>query len=144
VQFNHFKVSGGIMARKITAIRKYRPEIKRERTKQTRQVVEDIAQRTGLNEGEIRFVVYELRDDILMAHRDGQAVKVEGLGTFTPTIRMDGSLDILFRPEPDMLRQLNDPTRFYAKILNKSNIGKSADALITQWNTEHPDDLVEE
>ena len=127
------------MAKKITAIRKYRPEIRREPTKQTQQLVEDIAQRTGLNEGEIRFVVYELRDAILMAHRHGQAVKVEGLGTFTPTIHMDGILDILFRPEPDMLRQLNDSTKFYAKILNKSNIGKSADELITKWNEEHPD-----
>ena len=131
------------MAKKITAIRKYRPELKRERTRQTPQIVEDIARTTGLNEGEIRFVVYELRDAILMAHHHGQAVKIEGLGTFTPTMRVDGDLDILFRPEPDMLRQLNNPTMLYAKILNKKNIGKSADQLIEQWNKEHPDDLVE-
>ena len=131
------------MAKKITAIRKYRPEIKREATKQTPQLVEDIAMRTGLNEGEIRFVVYELRDAILDAHRHGQAVKIDGLGTFTPTIRMDGSLDILFRPEADMLRQLNDTTKFYAKILNKSNIGKSVDDLAAQWNLEHPDDPID-
>jgi hypothetical protein len=131
------------MAKKITAIRKYRPEIERQRTRQTPQLVEDIARTTGLNEGEIRFVVYELRDAILMAHHLGQAVKIEGLGTFTPTIRVDGNLDILFRPEPDMLRQLNDPTRLYTKILNKKNIGKSADELIAKWNQEHPDDLVE-
>lgn len=131
------------MAKKIRAIRKYRPEIGREPTKQTRRVVEEIAQRTGLNEGEIRFVIYEVRDVILMAHRNGQAVKIEGLGTFTPTLRMGGDLDILFRPEADMLRQLNDTTKFYAKILNKSNIGKSGDDLIAQWNKEHPDDPVE-
>jgi hypothetical protein len=78
-----------------------------------------------------------------MAHRQGQSVKIEGLGTFTPTVRMDGSLDILFRPDADMLRQLNDPTRFHAKILNKSNIGKSGDELIAQWNKEYPNDPVE-
>jgi len=131
------------MAKKITVIRRYRPEIKRERTRQTWQVVEDIARGTSLNEGSIRFVVYELRDAILRAHRIGQAVKIEGLGTFTPTIRVDGSLDILFRPNPDMLKQLNDRTKFYAKILNKANIGKSADELVAQWNAEHPDDPVE-
>lgn len=130
------------MARKITAIRKYRPEIRRERTRQTREIVEDIARRTGLNEGEIRFVVYELRDAILTAHGHGQAVKIEGLGTFTPTLRMSGELDILFRPDVDMLRQLNDPTRLYAKILNKANIGKSAEDLVAQWNEEHPEDPV--
>lgn len=131
------------MAKKIAAIRKYCPEIERQPTQQTAQVVEDIARRTGLNEGEIRFVVYELRDDILIAHRLGQAVKIEGLGTFTPTIRMDGSLDIIFRPDVEMLRQLNNSTQFRAKILNKSNIGKSADELVAQWNKEHPDDPVE-
>ena len=131
------------MAKKITAIRRYRPEIKRGPTLQTRQLVEDMARRTSLNEGSIRFVVYELRDAILGAHRTGQAVKIEGLGTFTPTIRLDGSLDFLFRPDPDMLRQLNDRGKFYAKILNKANIGKSAEELVAQWNMEHPDDPVE-
>jgi hypothetical protein len=131
------------MARKITAIRKYRPEIKRVRTRQTRHLVEDIARTTGLNEGTIRYVVYELRDAMLMAHRTGQAVKIEGLGTFTPTIRMDGNFDILFRPDVEMLRQLNN-SDFYATILNKANIGKSAQELVAQWNKEHPDDLVEE
>jgi hypothetical protein len=57
------------MAKRITAIRAYRPEIERERTLQTAQIVEDIAQGTSLNEGSIRFVVYELRDAILKAHR---------------------------------------------------------------------------
>jgi hypothetical protein len=43
-----------------------------------------------------------------------------------------------------MLRQLNDRTKFYAKILNKANIGKETDELVAQWNTEHPDNPVEE
>jgi HU domain fused to wHTH, Ig, or Glycine-rich motif len=130
------------MASRITAIRKYRPEIKRLNTMQTPELVEVIAQRTNLNEGEIRENVYELRDAILMAHKRGQAIKVEGLGTFTPTIRMDGRLDILFRPDPRLLDQLNNTENFYAAILNKANIGKSARDLITQWNKEHPDDPV--
>lgn len=132
------------MARKITAIRAYRPEIKREPTRQMRQVVEDMARGTGLSAGGIHHVLYALRDALLMAHRVGQAVKLDGLGTFTPTIRMDGSLDILFRPEVDLLNELNDPARFHAKILNKSNIGRSADELVAQWNQAHPDDPVEE
>ena len=132
------------MAKKITAIRRYKPEIERERTRQTRHLLEDMTQSTGLSAGQILHVVTELRDAILMAHRHGQAVKVESLGTFTPVIRMGGDLDILFRPDPDLLRQLNNPVKFYGKILNKSNIGKSSDDLITQWNKEHPDDPVEE
>jgi hypothetical protein len=132
------------MAKKITAIRKYRPEIKLERTRQTSEIIDDMSRRTTLGAGSIRNVVYELQDAILMAHHRGQAVKIEGLGTFTPTIRMDGSLDILFRPDPDMLRQLNDRSQLRAKILNRANIGKSADDLVAQWNAEHPDNPVEE
>jgi len=132
------------MARKITAIRKYRPEIERGKTRQMPQIIRQIARDTSLNEGSIRFVIYELRDVILEAHRAGQAVKFEGLGTFTPTIRMDGELDILFRPDPAMLRDLNDRTQFGAKILNRANIGKTADDLAAQWNVEHPADLVDE
>ena len=132
------------MAKKITAIRSYRPEIKRMQTLQTQHLVEGMSRSSSLNEGTIRFVVYELRDAILKVHRTGQAAKIEGLGTFTPTIRLDGSLDVLFRPDPDMLRQLNDRGKFYAKILNKANIRKTADELVAQWNKEHPDDPVEE
>jgi hypothetical protein len=132
------------MARKITAIRRYRPEIQRKRTRQTPEIIEDMCRSTTLSRGVIRNVVAQLQEALIDNFHEGRAVKFEGLGTFTPTIRMDGSLDVLFRPEPDMLRQLNDRTRFKAKILNRSSIGKSADDLIAQWNAEHPEDPVEE
>jgi hypothetical protein len=41
---------------------------------------------------------------------------------------------ILFRAHVDMLRQLNDLTKFHTKILNKTNIGKSSEELIAHWN----------
>jgi predicted histone-like DNA-binding protein len=130
------------LAAKITAIHTYRPELERVRTMQNQELVEVIAQRTSLSEGEIHHVVYSLRDVLLTAHRAGQAVKVEGLGTFTPTIRK-GRLDIDFRPDVSLLEQLNDMARIYTNILNKENLGKSADELVELWNLEHPDDLVE-
>jgi len=132
------------MAAKVTVLRKYRPELKRMRTMQTPEAVEYIARRTGLNEGEIRFVAYELRDTILTAARIGQAVKIEGLGTFTPTIHMNGCFDLLFRPDPRLLDHLNDKTKFFGKITNKDNIGKTSDELVAIWNEEHPQDPVEE
>jgi hypothetical protein len=132
------------MAKKITAIRRYKPEIERERTLQMLEIIRDMTRATGLSHGEILHVVYQLQEAILEAHRHGRAVKIEGLGTFTPILRLDGSLDILFRPHVEMLRQLNHLTQFHAKILNKANIGKSSEELIAQWNRDHPDDPVEE
>lgn len=131
------------MAKKITAIRTYRPELKRMRTMQTEALMEQLVQRTALSQGAVWQAVYELRDTLLMALRAGQAVKVQGLGTFSPTIRMNGELDIIFRADPRMLRDLNTET-LYATILNKDSIGKSADELVARWNAEHPDDPVEE
>jgi hypothetical protein len=131
------------LASKITAIRKYRPEIKRMPTMQMDELMEQMVLRTGLTKGEIYHVAYELCDALLSAHRDGRAVKVDGLGTFTPTIRANGKVDTVFRSEPALRRQLNNETRFYAKILNKASIGKSADELVVRWNEEHPEDVVE-
>lgn len=108
------------------------------------ELVRGMSRTTTLTEGTIRLVIYELRDTILMAHLAGEAVKVDGLGTFTPTIRMNGEFDVLFRPDPAMLKDLNDPANFTATILNRPNIGKSADELVAQWNAEHPEDPVEE
>ena len=132
------------MAKKITAISAYRPELKRMKTMQTRRVVDYIAGHTGLDEGEIRFVTYELRDTIVFAHRAGQAVKIDGFGTFTPIMRPDGTLDTVFRAAPEMRDLLRDKHKISATILNRSSIGKSADELAARWNAEHPDDPVED
>lgn len=131
------------MAKRITAIRKYRPEIEKKRTRKMPELVRGMSRATSLTEGTIRLVVYELRDHILMAHLAGEAVKVDGLGTFTPTIRISGELDVLFRPDPVLLKDLNDGSKFTAAILNRANIGKSAAELVAQWNAEHPEDVVE-
>jgi nucleoid DNA-binding protein len=132
----------GILAVKITAIRAYHPKLKRLPTMQNDEVVEILVQRTSLSEGELHHVVYSLRDILLMAHRAGQAVKIEGLGTFTPSIR-EGHLDINYRPDSELRRQLNHLHKLHAKIVNKDNLGKSADGLVALWNQEHPDDPVE-
>lgn len=132
------------MAKRITAIRRYKPEIQRNPTLQMPDIIGDMTQATGLTHGAVLHVMYQFQEAILTAHRDGRALKMEGLGTFTPVMRMDGSLDILFRPHVELLRQLNDLTSFHAKILNKKNIGKTSDELIAQWNRDHPDDPVQD
>lgn len=130
------------MASRITAIRKFRPELRRGRTLNMGDVVELIARSTGLNEGEIRFVVYELRDLILMAAHRGQAVKIEGMGIFTPTIRSDGEMNMLFRADKSMRSKLH-LNHLSTNIINKDSIGKSSDELVAMWNAAHPEDPVE-
>ena len=89
---------------------------------------------TGIVEGSLDLGIKELRDQIVEFCRAGRAVKVEGLGTWTPTIGLDGKLDIQYRPDPAFNYGLNIPGVFTGTILNRENIGKTADELVAMWN----------
>ena len=130
------------MANKIKAIGAYRPRIKLGKTVQMEEFVEYISTRTGLNEGEINNVFHEARDGIVFFNLMGRAVKLEGLGTFTPKIGLDGILDVAHRVARRLKKRLNSGT-FRGEIINRDMIGKTSDELVTRWNEEHPDDPVE-
>ncbi len=52
--------------------------------------MECIARRTGLNESGVRQVLLERRDAVSACKRQGRAVKLAGLDTYTPAIDVDG------------------------------------------------------
>ncbi len=130
------------MASRITAIRQMRPDFKRLPTMQTRRMIQNIVRRSGLDTGEILYVVYEMRDEITLAAHEGRAVKIDGFGTFTPVLRADGRINLVFRADPEFLHEVNIG-HHSARIINKDSIGKSADELVALWNESHPDDPVE-
>ena len=82
-------------------------------------------------------------DAILYFACQGQAAKVEGLGTFTPSLKADGAFQLNFRADVG-LKQLLNNNEFWGRIDNKRNTGKRGDELVALWNEAHPDDLVEE
>jgi hypothetical protein len=96
-----------------------------------------------LVEGSIEQTKMELRDHIIEFNRAGRAVKVDGLGTFSPSIELDGTLNIIFRPDPALNHGINMPGTFTGTIINREYIGKTGDELIQQWNEDHPDDQVQ-
>lgn len=97
---------------------------------------------TSLVEGTIDMSIKELRDQILEYCRAGRAVKVEGLGIWTPSIALDGTISISYRPDPGFAYGLNLPGMFTGKIANRENIGKTTEELIGKWNEEYPEDPV--
>ncbi|MCI0550141.1 MAG: hypothetical protein L0287_04230 [Anaerolineae bacterium] len=131
------------MASKIKVIGVYRPRIELGNTVQKPELMRAISRATGLVEGSADQAVKELRDHIIEFVRSGRSVKVEGLGTWTPNITLDGSLDIQYRPDTALTNGLNVPGTFTGTIINRENIGKTADDLVTMWNTENPTDLVD-
>ena len=131
------------MASKIKAIGAYRPRIELGNTVQKPELMRAISRATGLVEGSADQAVKELRDHIIEFVRSGRSVKVEGLGTWTPNVTLDGSLDIQYRADTALTNGLNVPGTFTGTIINRENIGKTADDLVVMWNAENPADLVE-
>jgi hypothetical protein len=130
------------MASRILAIQANRPRIDFEKTLQTDQLVEYMATRTGLNTGEVLLVAYELHDALENFLRSGRPVKLDGVGTFSPDLRSDGTFIVHYRPDAGLKRKLNARDAFRGKLLNRKNVGRSAAELVAQWNADHPDDPV--
>lgn len=131
------------MADRIKAIKAYTPKLRQMETVQMERLVEYIAARTNFNEGAIINVLTELRDAVSFFGLSAQAVKLKGLGTFTPTIDLDGNIDVSYRADKWLKNKLNRPDALQGKIENLDMIGKTASDLVERWNLEHPDDPIE-
>ncbi len=131
------------MTRRITAIKAMQPKIKLRRSAEMSDLIDLVTRRTGLGRGEIYGVTLELVDAILHFARQGQAIKIEGLGIFTPSLKANGDFQVNFRADVSLRRALNT-REFWGEIENKRNIGKNGDELVALWDEDHPDDPVEE
>jgi len=110
---------------------------------QTDELANYVAGRTGLNASELVMALMEVRDAIIHYNRMGRGVKVAGLGTYLPSIQLDGTLDVEHRLDKSIKHGLN-AKKYVGHILNQKYIGKTSDDLVVVWNVEHPDDPVVE
>jgi len=130
------------MAPRIKAVNAYRPRIEQGNTVQKPELLRAVSRATSLVEGSVDLVTKEMRDQIINFCSAGRAVKVEGLGTFAPNIGLEGTFSISFRPDPAFANGLNMPGLFSGRIINRENIGKTGEELVTIWNAEYPEDQV--
>jgi len=130
------------MAPKIKAIGAYRPRIDQGKTAQKPELLRAASRATGLVEGTFDLSIRELRDQIIEFCRAGRAVKIDGLGTWTPNLKMDGSFDIQYRADNALVNGLNMPGVFSGEIINAENIGKSGEELVAMWNEAYPEDQI--
>jgi hypothetical protein len=131
------------MAHRIQIISIYRPRIEQGNTVQKPELIRAVSRATGIVEAMLSYVIIEIRDNIIEFLRSGRAVKIEGLGTWTPNIGLDGSISIQYRADTALVNALKIPGTFTGRINNRENIGKSGDELVAKWNEEHPEDQVE-
>ena len=130
------------MALTIQAVNAYRPRIEQGNTVQKPELLRAASRATGIVEGTLDQSIKELRDQIIEFNRAGRAVKVEGLGTFSPSMDVNGNLSISFRPSTAFSNGLNIPGIFTGKIINRENIGKSTPEMIEMWNQANPHDQI--
>lgn len=130
------------MTNRIKAIGAYRPRIEQGNTVQKPEFIRAVSRATSLVEGTVDLVNKEMRDQLIEYCRAGRAVKIEGLGIFTPSIDLDGTLSISFRADPALNYGINVPGTFSGTIINRENIGKTGDELVAKWNEDHTDDPV--
>jgi HU domain fused to wHTH, Ig, or Glycine-rich motif len=130
------------MAPRIKAVNAYRPRIEQGNTVQKPELIRAVSRATSLVEGTVDQTIKEVRDQIIEFCRAGRAVKVDSLGTFSPSIDLEGNLAISFRPDPAFANGLNVPGIFTGTILNRENIGKTSEELVAKWNVENPNDQV--
>src|SRR5687768_12547764 len=113
------------MAHKIKAINAYRPRIEQGNTVQRPELVRELSHATSLVEGSVNLTMTELKFRLIGYLRAGRAVKVDGLGIWTPSIGLDGKLSIQYRPDLSFDYELNQPGVFTGTIINRENIGKT-------------------
>jgi nucleoid DNA-binding protein len=109
---------------------------------QKAELIRALSRATGLVEGSIDQVIKELRDQIIEFNRAGRGVKVDGLGTYAPNISLDGTFDLQYRADTAFSNGMNIPGIFSGNIVNRENIGKTSEELVSKWNEENPEDQV--
>jgi predicted histone-like DNA-binding protein len=130
------------MAKRITAIATYTPRVELSRRATLDEVARYIEGQSSFTTGEVKAVLISLKNALTFYMSSGTPVKLDGLGTFSPTIGLSGKLNVGVRVDNELIKELNG-TKFAGKIKNKRMIKKKTDDLVKRWNNEHPDDPVE-
>lgn len=130
------------MATRIRVVAEYCPRIPANKPVELPELARYLADRTGLHPSQVRYVLDELHAGALNFTRTGRKVRLAGLGTFSPTIDLDGTINVNHRLDQSLRVALNTPGVYEGDIVNRQNIGKSMDDLTTLWNESHPLDPI--
>lgn len=130
------------MAKPVEAYAKYTPRVKLGKRTKYKAALKFMTGRGGINSGTITETISLIQQAIVHFGQLGMPVKIEGLGTWTPTINRTGKLGVAYRADNELLDEMNDGG-FQADIENREMIGKPKEAQLERWNAEHPDDPVQ-
>ncbi len=129
------------MATTIQAITAYRPRIALESAANPERFLNLVTQRTTLSSGVVKNVQESEVEALIGLLVEGRPVHT-GVAIYTPSVNLDGSVDIKVRVDRRILRALNAPGTLRGKLLNPENVGKTTGELVQQWNGAHPNDPI--
>jgi hypothetical protein len=129
------------MAKLIQAVTAYGPRIDLMEAADSARFMEVITNRTTLSTGVVKNVQESEVETLIGLLREGRPVHT-GVAIFTPSIDLDGNINIKVRVDKRIITALNSAAAFSGKINNSENIGKSSQDLATLWNEEHTDDII--
>jgi hypothetical protein len=133
------------MAKKISVINQLRPRIISQGTADLETMSGRISKNTTYNTQEIYSILRLYAEESNAALQAGETVKVDGLISLTPNMKVGGAVNIGSRSDRGAIAHLNNPRLWTAsKVANHANMSKSSAQLIQDWNAAHPDDPVEE
>lgn len=130
------------MAERIVAINAFRPKIRLGNRARVKEVAQQIAKGCTMHEGEIALALQQLRESVIYMFKGGRSVTLDGLGTFTPQIGLDGTFRVSHKPDKEITGELNKDDAFIGNLVNRDNIGKTPDELVALWNEQFPGDPV--
>lgn len=129
------------MPKRIQAIALYGPRIDLMEAADTKRFLELITQRTTLSNGVVKNVQESEVETLIGLLKEGRPVHT-GVAIFTPSINLDGTLDVNVRVDKRIMAALNSANAFTGKVLNSANVGKTSADLEALWNAEHPEDPI--
>jgi hypothetical protein len=129
------------MAKQIQAVAVYRPRINYGDAAGEDRFMELITQRTTLSSGVVKNVQEAEVETLMGLLLDGRPVHT-GIAIYTPSIDLDGNLQVNVRVDKRIISGLNSPGAFRGHLTNADSIGKTSADLVAMWNEEHPDDPV--
>jgi hypothetical protein len=134
------------MAKRISVISQLRPRIKSQGVADLETLAARMArQSTTFDEDEMFGIFRKAMREIAFALQNGETVKLDGLILLKAQMKVGGAVKLGLRADRSAVAGLNDPALWTAdKVINHSNLRKTADELAALWNEEHPDNLVED
>jgi hypothetical protein len=129
------------MAKKIQAWRAYGPRVDKGDIVTEDEFIEHVTSGTNQSRGSILAVLSEQDVQIEAALRAGRAIRLPNGMRIEPVGTKDGWVEVHVRVSQDMVNRVN--ATFRGKWINGENIGKTEAEIMTLWNAEHPEDLIE-